>query len=410
MHYNTSMADTTSPRQRFDPMSISAFVVTAAITVLCLVIFLGGDHPYGAVGIALIAAFDLLVLLPDRALGGIKERAPHLAMAIAATLVFVITLLPPANPWFVVLFFVLSPTAMLSFPRQAGYAWIGIFSALTVIAFWIAGQGSLGMLLTAPIYMAGYFFFAAFATQTALANAAQAESARLLAELQQAHERLQAYAAQAEALAVSEERNRMAREMHDTLGHRLTVAAVQLQAIERLAQADPQRAATMAGAVREEVRAALAELRQTVAALRAPLEADFPLAPALRHLAADFETATGIAVALTLPDPLPPLPPTHRLALYRGAQEGLTNIQKHASAQRAWITLDVTGDGLTLRVTDDGTGPVADAAAGSEGGFGLRGLQERASYLGGRVSLQPGPAGGAELTLTLPLSPEASHG
>lgn len=404
-------------------MAISAYVVTAALTVLGLVVFLGDRHPYGAAGVALMLAFDLLVLLPKGALGGIRERAPHLSMAVAATLVIAIVLLPPANPWFVVLFFVLSPTVMLVFPRQIGYAWIGVFSALTVIAFWIASQGSLGMLLTAPIYIAGYFFFAAFATQTALANEAQAESQRLLGELQEAHARLQAYAAQAEALAVSEERNRMAREMHDTLGHRLTVAAVQLQAIERLIGSDPQRAEAMAGTVRDEVRAALAELRQTVAALRAPLEADFPLAPALRHLAADFETATGITVTLTLPDPLPSLPPTHRLALYRGAQEGLTNIQKHAAARQAWITLDVASDRLTLRVADDGSGPESCTATGTvanfpkvgnhlterDSGFGLRGLQERASYLGGAVALQPRPTGGAELIMTLPLSPEADH-
>lgn len=409
MHYNTPMTDPTLPRQRLDPMAISAYVVTAAITVLCLVVFLGSNHPYGMVGIALIAAFDLLVLLPDPALGGIKQRFPHLYLAATATLVIAIVLLPPANPWFVVLFFVLSADTMLRFPRQTGYAWIGIFSALTVVAYWVAGQGALELLLTAPIYIAGYFFFAAFATQTALANAAQAESQRLLGELQEAHTRLQAYAAQAEALAVSEERNRMAREMHDTLGHRLTVAAVQLQAIERLVRADPQRAEAMAGTVRDEVRMALAELRQTVAALRAPLEADFPLEPALRHLVADFEAATGIAVALTLPDPLPAISPTHRLALYRGAQEGLTNIQKHAQARQAWITLDAAADRLALRVADDGSGPVADAAAGPEGGFGLRGLQERASYLGGTVNLQSRQGGGAELAVILPLVPEASH-
>lgn len=387
-------------------MSISAYVVTAALTVLSLAVFLGGDHPYGAAGVALMVAFDLLVLLPDRALGGIKARAPHLVMAAAATLVVAIVLLPPANPWFVVLFFVLCPTAMLSFTRQAGYAWIGAFSALTVIAFWVAGQGSLEMLLTAPIYIAGYFFFAAFATQTVLANEAQAESQRLLGELQAALARLQAYAAQAEALAVSEERNRMAREMHDTLGHRLTVAAVQLQAIERLVRADPQRAEAMAGTVRDEVRAALAELRQTVAALRAPLEADISLEPALRGLAADFEAATGISVALSLPDPLPPIPPTHRLALYRSAQEGLTNIQKHAGARRAWITLAAAEGKLTLRVADDGGGPAVETADG----FGLRGLQERASYLGGTVNLAPRPEGGSELIMALPLPPEASHG
>ncbi len=410
MDYHTDMTQTTPTRQRIDPMNISAFVVVAAVTVLSFVIFLGDDHPYRWAGLASIAAFDLLVLLPDGMLGGIQRRAPHLYVAAAATLATVVTLLPPANPWFVVLLFVLSPTVMLLFPRQIGYAWIGVFSALTVIIFWVAGQGAWELLLTAPIYIAGYFFFAAFATQTAAANAAQAESQRLLAELQDAHARLQAYAAQAEELAVVEERNRLAREMHDTLGHRLTVAAVQLQAIERLAGSDPERAAQMAGTVREEVRAALAELRQTVAALRAPLEADLPLDQALRRLAAEFQAATGLRVSLALPDPLPAIPPAQRLAFYRGAQEGLTNVQRHAGAAQAWLTLVQEEAALVLRVADDGAGPASTAEDAGEGGFGLHGLEERAGYLGGAVVLAPRPGGGAELTMALPLPPEANNG
>ncbi len=399
-----------SSRLRLDPMLLSAYVVIAAITVLGVAVFLGGDHPNRWAGLAMIAAFDLLVLMPDRALGGLKERAPQLYLAAAATLVVAVTLLTPANPWFVVLFFVLSPEVMLRFSRQTGYAWIGVFSALTVITFWVAGRGAPGMLLTAPIYIAGYFFFAAFATQTALANAAQAESQRLLGELQDAHARLQAYAAQAEALAVAEERNRLAREMHDTLGHRLTVVAVQLQAAERLIQADPSRAGQMIATVREEVRAALAELRQTVAALRAPLEADLALDQALRRLAAGFEAATGVQVTVSLPDPLPEVPPPHRLILYRAAQEGLTNVQKHAAAGRVWLDLKAGDATLTLRVADDGRGPAAaEEAEGESYHFGLRGLRERAGHLGGTVMLTGRAEGGAELLIALPLPQEASH-
>ncbi len=392
-------------------MMLSAYVVIAAITVLGLAIFLAGDHPHRWTGLAMLAVFDLLVLMPDQWLGGFKARATHLYLAAAATLVFALTLLNPLNPWFVVLFFVLSPEVMLRLPRQTGYAWIGVFSALTVIAFWVAGGGSPAIMLTAPIYIAGYFFFAAFATQTALANEAQAESQRLLAELQEAHARLQAFASQAEALAVVEERNRLAREMHDTLGHRLTVAAVQLQAIERLIPTDPDRARQMTATVREEVRAALAELRQTVAALRAPLEADLSLDQALRRLAADFEAATGIRVAVRLPVPLPEIPPAHRSTLYRGAQEGLTNVQKHAQAGHVWLSLETGDDALTLRVADDGRGPADGAPEDMEGlHFGLRGLQERADYLGGTVTLTRRAGGGAELIISLPFTQEVTHG
>lgn len=392
--------------RRIEPALLSAYVVIAAITVLGLVVFLEPGRPLRWVGLGLLVVFDLLVLLPDQALGGFKARVPHLYVALATTLAGALIVLPPANPWFAVLFFVLSPEVMLRFPRQTGYAWVGVFAAVTVILFWIASGGLLGILATALIYIAGYFFFAAFATQTALADAAQAESRRLLQELQEAHARLQAYAAQAEALAVAEERNRLAREMHDTLGHRLTVVAVQLEAIIRLITSDPERAASMAATAREEIRTALAELRQTVAALRAPLEADLPLEPALRRLATEFETATGLSVHLDLPAEVPSLPATHRLALYRAAQEGLTNVQKHAAAAHVWLTLAVADGRVTLRVADDGRGPRPDVTGG---GFGLHGLRERADYLGGSVDLRPRPQGGAELVMTLPLPPEVDH-
>ena len=177
-------------------------------------------------------------------------------------------------------------------------------------------------------------FFGAFANALLRADAARRESQALLDELQQAHEQLQEYALRAEEMAVVEERNRLAREMHDTLGHRLTVASVQLEAAQRLCPTDAERAAGLVGTVREQVREALGELRGTVATLRSPVEADLQLRSALRRLMDHFEEATGLTIHRVLPDEMPPLPDAHRLALYRAAQEALTNVQKHAEASR----------------------------------------------------------------------------
>jgi len=200
---------------------------------------------------------------------------------------------------------------------------------------------------------------------------------------------------------VVEERSRLAREMHDTLGHRLTVAAVQLEGAQRLIEADPDRAAQMVGTVREQVREALAELRQTVAALRAPLEADLSLPHALARLAAHFETATGITIHQVLPraEELPDLPSTHRLALYRAAQEALTNIQRHAEAGQVWLVLAGDGGAVTLLVSDDGKG---FSLSGDQAGFGLHGLRERAAQLGGEMHIEPRRGGGTQLSFRLP--------
>jgi signal transduction histidine kinase len=204
---------------------------------------------------------------------------------------------------------------------------------------------------------------------------------------------------------VVEERNRLAREMHDTLGHRLTVASVQLEAAQRLCPTDAERAAGLVGTVREQIRGALGELRATVATLRTPVEADLHLRSSLRRLIDHFEAATGLTVHRVLPDELVSLPDSHRVALYRAAQEALTNVQKHAGASQVWLVLSSDGSAVTLLVGDDGRGI---SRTGDGGGFGLSGLRERATQLDGELHLEPRPGGGTQLSFRLPL-PEDSE-
>mgnify|MGYP001574446265 FL=1 len=202
-----------------------------------------------------------------------------------------------------------------------------------------------------------------------------------------------------EQLTIAEERNRLAREMHDAVGHRLTVTAVQLEGAQRLIPTDPDRAARMIGAVRDEVKQALAELRRTVATLRSPLEVDLPLTHALARLATAFQEATGLNVHLTLPEDPPSIPEAGRLALYRAAQESLTNTQRHAKAKNIWLCLQTSKDNISLTAADDGVGfPTSMDGVG----FGLRGLRERAAQLGGELRLETRPGGGAQLRFTLP--------
>ncbi len=265
------------------------------------------------------------------------------------------------------------------------------------------GEGLVALFL----YGVMYAFAAAFANALVRANDARRESQALLVELQEAHEQLQEYALHAEEMAVVEERNRLAREMHDTIGHRLTVASVQLEGAQRLCSRDPERAAGIVGTVREQVREALGELRSTVATLRTPVEADLQLRSSLARLMADFEQATGLTVHQVLPEEIPDLPDAHRLALYRAAQEALTNVQKHADAQQVWLVLGKDDEAVTLLVGDDGQGL---SLSNEQKGFGLRGLRERAEQLGGELHLEPRSGGGTQLSLRLPLPTGESDG
>jgi signal transduction histidine kinase len=335
------------------------------------------------------------------------ERRPylvHLYLLIQTITAWSISYLTPmaAVTSISTFFFILSAQAMLFLPLLPGLVWILIF----IVATWLGGFLSFGAMHTVDFVamLGGYLFFGTFGAGLRQANEARQHTQQLLTELQEAHDQLRAFTSQAQQLAVAEERNRLAREMHDALGHRLTVAVVQLEGAQRLIPTEPERSATMIEAMRAQLKQALAELRQTVSALRSPEDiSQLPgsLATAVSHLAQTFQEATGLAVQLTLPDTLPLLPEAHRLALYRAAQESLTNVQRHANAQHAWLSLVADADRITLSVADDGQGFAADVR---DGRFGLIGLQERAKQLGGTLQLGPAPEGGALLRLQLPVS------
>jgi len=377
----------------YDPflVNIAMYLTLGAVAVTGL-LALETTRSRWIAGVLLIA-FGILLSLFWRTER--SERYVHLYFVAQTFIIVSLYSLQPENSQFGVLFFVLSAQVMLLLPPRTAALWIVAFILITAIGF-MHFLGWVGLLWLLP-NIGGYLFFATFGNLWRQAELARRRSQQLLEELQVAQRQLQ-------DLAVAEERNRLAREMHDSLGHRLTVAVVQLEGAQRLIPTAPDRAARMIGAMREEMKEALAELRRTVTALRAPLEdADgTPLNAALARLAQSFQDSTGLAVHLDLPGALPALPEAHRLALYRAAQESLTNAQRHAAAKQVWLTVSAANDHVTLTAADDGKGFGVQTAT-SEGGYGLRGLRERAAQLGGELQLEVRPGGGAQLRFSLPL-------
>jgi signal transduction histidine kinase len=384
-------------------------VMSYAILVAAGVVGLRFDPPSAIalrwVVVILLVAIAIVQWRMFRRAGKPWEIHVYLGLygVLAATLMF----LQPGWTMYPVLYTVPLTWAILTLPiRKAAY-WGIAYTAATTASFAIGislGEGLVGLFLYGVLYS----FVGAFAHALVRADSARRESQSLLAELQEAHRQLQEYALHAEEMAVVQERNRLAREMHDTLGHRLTVAAVQLEGAQRLCSADPERAQDMVGTVREEVREALAELRSAVATLRAPIEADLHLRGSLQRLIAHFEDATGLMVHQVLPEEMPPLPGAYRLAIYRTAQEALTNIQKHAQAKRVWLMLTTRDHAVTLLVGDDGQGV---SLRKEQTGFGLRGMRERAAQLGGELHLEPRAGGGTQVSFRLPLpAQEDTHG
>jgi signal transduction histidine kinase len=331
-----------------------------------------------------------------------RESPPwriHTYLGVHGALVAALMFLQQGWTMYPVLYITPITWASLVLPVRLGALWIAIYTAATAASFAVGINLEEG-LIALFLYGILYAFIGVFAGALARADAARRESQSLLAELQEAHRQLQEYALHAEEMAVVQERNRLAREMHDTLGHRLTVAAVQLEGAQRLCSTDPDRARVMVGTVRDEVREALGELRSAVATLRAPLEADLQLRSSLQRLITSFEEATGFIVHQVLPEKMPELPGVYRLAIFRAAQEALTNVQKHAEATHVWLMLTSQDNAVTLLVGDDGQGV---SLSGEQAGFGLRGMRERAAQLGGELHLEPRRGGGTQVSFRLPL-------
>ena len=220
-------------------------------------------------------------------------------------------------------------------------------------------------------------------------------------ELAHAHSQLREYAVQAERLAAAQERNRVARDIHDGLGHVLTVVQMQIKAARAVLDTDAAQADAVLAKAQQQAEQALREVRRSVAALR-ERQPSAPLPDALRALA-DEASAAGVPTELGVTGPTRPLAAEAEESLFRAAQEGLTNVRKHAQATRAQIMLDYSqAAAVRLEVHDDGAGITADGHPTGGNGFGLLGIRERAAQLGGRMSLESAPGRGSTLRVEVP--------
>lgn len=230
---------------------------------------------------------------------------------------------------------------------------------------------------------------------------ASRERGRLIAELERTQRELEAARQRDADLAVLRERERLARDLHDSLGHTLVALSVQLEAVQRLYRVDPERASVQVDALKALTRESMADLRRSVAGLRGAGLGERDLGPALQALCVELGERAGVEVACQIDEGVDAQSPAVAETAWRMAQEALTNVEKHAQARRVEVTLACEPDALRLRVRDDGVG-LPQGAETIPNRFGLRGMRERVEGLGGELTLV-GDEGGTTVEALLPI-------
>ncbi|MHC5822975.1 MAG: sensor histidine kinase, partial [Nostoc sp.] len=226
-----------------------------------------------------------------------------------------------------------------------------------------------------------------------------------------AHQQLQQYALQAEELGAAQERNRIARNIHDSLGYALTALNVQLQTAVILQQQEPDRAQPFLQQARWLGVTAMQEVRKSVQALRQENRAEQSLTETIAAVVDDFRQGSGIQTQMQIRGEtggIGNIAVSAAIinALYRIVQEALTNIYKYAQATTVTVEIEITSEIVRLSIVDNGCG--FDRGSSIRTGLGVQGMQERIAVLGGTFILETEPGRGCRigvevrLTNTLP--------
>ncbi|MFO7250358.1 MAG: sensor histidine kinase [Actinomycetes bacterium] len=398
---------------------LAGAVPYALLALATLVTVLDGGHaaPGGApvtLGLAALAAGWMLAPTAARRRGRADLAGPP-AVGYVAGLVVLIAALNTRSIWFATFFVFVGYLHSWRY-LSGGWRFAGVAATAAVsVPHYLGGPPDparpgtlLTYLLVVGVITSMVGLFSLVGEVTAARSAERRRMVARLEELLHENAGLQAQLlVAAREAGVLDERQRMAREIHDTLAQSLTGIITQLQAAERAADgpgADPAVWRRHLGNAVRLARDGLAEARRTVDAVRpGPLRAA-RLPDALTHVAADWSRLSGVPAEVTVTGEPRPLHPEAETTVLRVAQEALANVAKHADATRVGVTLSYMADLLALDVRDDGAGfDTSRPAAGR--GFGLTSMRQRAERLGGTFTIESEPGAGTAVSATVPAIP-----
>jgi len=352
------------------------------------------------VGVLFGIAYLIMGIFDAELLGRFPENIGNIIyFGVQCSLVFGIgMLLGPGGSWLIGL-----PLAGIAVERLSQHwRWVVYGTVMVVIVLPIGFYANWGdALMNGGIITTAIIFVVLFTQLRLNEQSARIKAEELAQKLEAANHQLAEYASQAEELAATQERNRLAREIHDNLGHYLTIVNVQIEAAKVTCESDPSSALDALNKAQELARKGLTSVRESVAALRISPVEDRSIDEAIGDLIEESR-ATGLQTEFKVTGKPRPVESKSALALYRVVQEGLTNIRKHANAEQVIVELDFSQpDALRLALRDDGVG-----AANTDGGFGLIGLRERVQLLGGDFKIHTQPDQGFQIEVRLPCSEE----
>ena len=342
---------------------------------------------------ALGAVYTVLGVLGGHCTEGRGPLAHFIYFAVQCAVLTAMIVCSPVRGFFGIIVLPVMSQAIFDL-RARNALLVGLYLFTMSIAIWAAPYGWKAAAEASISYFTAFAFTTVFTIITKRALDSREREEKLRIEIEAANAQLRAHAAQTVELATTRERNRVAREIHDGVGHYLTVIKTQLDAAAALLPAQPDKAREAVTKAARLTGEALEDVRRSVGTLRTDVTRP-PLPEALRALTANADLPVTVRIA----GAARPLAPGLEHALFRSAQEGLTNIRKHAAASAAEIALDFSASGrVVLAVTDNGRG----TPDGKTAGFGLVGIRERIEVLGGRVEAGNRPAGGYALTVEVP--------
>jgi signal transduction histidine kinase len=386
------------PRRVLGLHTLGFLVVTLA-AYFSVVVTMGYANRFGTAKAAALIGLAVAYLL-----NGVFGYAwARKADSIRRSLVYVATQIGIGG---FILFLAMSPVIMFAMLPVAGQAVVLLprrlmFAACTTMLLVlvvplsiISGWRPASVL--GVFFLAGIVFVVVITELAVKEQRAKREVERLVAELKDANDKLRQYAAQVEELATLKERNRVAREIHDSLGHYLTVVIVQIEAAMAVFEKDRERSLDVLRKAQGLAQKGLTDVRRSVGALRASPTETHSLIDSLNTLIEECRVS-GLPTEFQFAGTPRNLSPSAELALYRAAQEALTNVRKHSQAHVATVTLNYSTDSVWLKVHDDGIG-----ATELTKGFGLVGMHERVQNLGGEVRITTATNQGFTLEVGLP--------